>query len=216
MPSREILEWSNSNLEDDYPLQTTGDLPTTVLSSARWLQFDGFLPVLKSLLVSSNSIAFTFLIDAGELTVSFGNAEGYALPIYKESRFLGHLRFGYGLDTLREEYVGQELQVNAIFHPSTVHAIPSNAGVYSFAGNYGALTFTEAETFFYNQAPGVLTFNAVANYKPNTQASPALKQLNLMKPVNNQVYLGSNDVVKIYSTDIFTLKIGTAGTVKVK
>ena len=140
------------------------------------------------------------------------------IRIYQPSnrRYLGTLVFGEGTQILWEQYKGQSFVYNILFAPETVRSIPSKDAVYLFDSSYGDVQLSRTpqdRTIFYNVSEqlNAITFNAVAGHTVEdiTDAGPiqGLKQINLVKPLHNNINLASNDVIKITPTNATSLQI---------
>jgi hypothetical protein len=123
------------------------------------------------------------------------------------------LTLGSGAGELWNSYVGRKLEVNSYFLPSTVYSIPSQDAVYSLDGNYGDLTLsrtTDDYTIFYNTSTedNALVFNAVSGHTiANGEAQSGIKKINHVSPLNNNINLAPNDVVKVKPVNASSLTI---------
>lgn len=93
----------------------------------------------------------------------------------------------------------------------------SSIGGFNFENNLiGGLVFQNTgggSNIFYNYNVGknALVFNAVANHTFPEDSIWALKRINLVPPINNNIYLASNDVLKFKSINNQRLQISLAG-----
>lgn len=214
------IGWQNENALSSYPF-TLDIEPMDLIVDAKFTQFDAFIPTLNSVLVESDRLELSFLFDYGAITAVFYK-EAYILGeeyrnlrIYNKpkTRYLGQVTFGQGALFLWEMYAGRFLEFNTPFLSSTTRSIPSKDAVYLLDGSYGDVVLSRTQddtTIFYNTAkktlaspdkPNTITFNAVTGHAvPESASRPnALKQINLVKPVKNNINLASNDVIKISS-----------------
>lgn len=206
------LSWQNENNLANYPLDNFTDYPSFI-SDANFIQFDAFVPILKYVLVETSAIKLAIEFDSGIQENIIFNKDSFLeedkskfLRIYTSdnSRYLGSLSFGQETLNLWENFIGRKLIYNSSFNKTVVRSIPKNHGVYTFDGLYGAITITKTtadESIFYNthkfnSLKSNLTFNAVTYHEINA-SSNALKKINLVKPVNNNITLSSNDLIKI-------------------
>lgn len=206
------LSWQNENNLSNYPLDNFTDYPSFI-SDANFVQFDTFVPVLKYVLVETTSIKLAIEFDAGlQENITFYKSrfleqEAFRfLRIYTpdNSRYLGTLSFGQETINLWESFIGRKLTYNASFNSATVKSIPKNHGVYTFDSLYGSVVITKTaadesvfyNTYKFNSLNSNLIFNAVT-YHEVKSSSNALKKINLVKPVNNNITLSSNDLIKI-------------------
>jgi hypothetical protein len=225
MDINDVLNYQNENELAGYPL-LQGLEVVGVISDTCFVQFDNFVPVLQTVLVDATKITLSILFDSGAIdnivflktnyTENTGFVRIYQTDPYNPAntnyRFLGTITFGSGLSLLWSTYVGRKLTFNVPFAPETVRSIPSKAAVYTFAGCYGAINLGRTQddnTVFYNTslASNSITFNAVTGHITDSTASPGLKMINLVKPVNNNINLISNDVVKLNSFNAASLTI---------
>lgn len=199
-----ILSWQNEHGLANYPFGAPHDVRDLIVDAAL-VQFDGFLPILQTILVSSTDITLTIKFDLVTksftyLKSSFDSGVRH-LSMYDGDRFLGRLVFGNGIQILWANYVSQLLSWNLEFLACVVRGIPSTDAVYAIDNKYGALIFTKTtddKSVFYNVNTTLnsITFNAVLN-NSITGTSTALKKLNLISPLNNNIFLASNDVIKV-------------------
>jgi hypothetical protein len=208
MSTLSVLSWDNENALTSYPL-LADIVVQDFLVDANFVQFDNYQPKLLTIFVDIAKIVVTLQLDAGVLSATLFKAdalvgqENWLTRIYTEGggRYLGTLTFGPGINTLWELYNGRKFTINAPFDPNTVRSIPTTCGVYSFAGIHGAVTLgrtAEDATIFYNAATSKngIGFNAVTGHM--VSGSPrGLRKLNLVSPVNNNVNLQPNDVLKV-------------------
>jgi hypothetical protein len=115
----------------------------------------------------------------------------------------------YTLDSLYGDIVfGVELEEVTSF---------STIGGFNFQNNLiGGLVFQNtgggSNIFYnYNINKNALVFNAVANHTFPEASVWALKRINLVPPINNNIYLASNDVLKFKSINNQKLQISLAG-----
>lgn len=221
MANYNTLNWQNENELSSYPLSEDIE-PNSLIVDARFVQFDNFIPILNSITIQSDSITLEILFDHGTNTsgvfykASYTAGEAYRqLRIYTpdKSRYLGVITFGQGAETLWSSYVGRKLQPVTQFLPSTVYSIPSQDAVYTFDGNYGDVQLSRTpqdSAIFYNTSLGLnsIVLNAVGGHAvPEGQLPVGLKQINYVKPLNNNITLASNEILKINSFNTATLTI---------
>jgi hypothetical protein len=121
-------------------------------------------------------------------------------------RYLGSVTFGAGVEALWDSYMGRVFNYNLQFVPETVRSIPSKDAVYLFDGSYGDVTLTRSSSdtsIFYNtsQSLNSITFNAVEGHSVDNRQPIGLKKINLVSPLNNNIYLASNETIKFSSAD---------------
>lgn len=231
-----VLSWQNEHALSNFPLEEPFDLEN-FLVDASFVQFDGFVPILRRIAVTAEDIAVTLLFDEGEVTATYvKNSNLYFLKFYGlDSRYLGRLTFGAGLQLLWASYVGQKLDRNLKFLAHLVRSVPLKDAVYTFDSLYGAITLDSAldssaivalpnsqtqalstgKTVFYNldKDSERITFNAVKNhglYATSDSIKP-LKKINLVSPIDNNIYLASNDIIKFTSFNNKRLNISLVG-----
>jgi hypothetical protein len=221
MTPYEVLEFQNENALAGYPL-IQGLEVSGILVDASFIQFDNFVPILNSIQIDADRLTLTITFDCGlisniVLLKQSYNAEGGEhrhLRIYQTNpknpddlkyRYLGVVCFGSGVEQLWLTYIGRKLLFNLPFAANTVRSIPLNDGVYMFDGNYGEVSLGRTSTdsaMFYNFSPELnsITFNAVSGHSIISNNGKGLKSINLVKPINNNINLASNDIVKITPT----------------
>ena len=204
-----ILNWQNENARTGYPLVNNELVRNNLIVDAAFIQFDGFVPTLQTIQVSATTLIVTVLFDIGSVSVNL-NSSDFATGIRHISfydnannynkRYLGRIVFGNGVYDLWSQSVSQILTFNVQFEASIVRSIPSASGVFSIGGFFGDLEFNGNDTsIFFNthQSPNWITFNAVENHKLPSVAPLVFKQINLVPPTNNNIYIGDNDVINI-------------------
>ena len=208
------LNWQNENALTNYPLDNSLELSNFIVD-ANFVQFDKFLPTLNYIIVDTDNISFSITFDYGEHTSgkfyksAFDGGEAYRyLKFYQPTtdRYLGTLTFAEGAEDLWTYYVSRKIVFSSKFLPSVVRSVKSEDAVYLFDGMYGdvILSRTLADTsIFYNAYVSedfnfkAITFNAVDGHSPKYEDSGALRKINLVGPVNNNINIASNDVIKI-------------------
>jgi len=221
MSTLNVLSWQNENGLTSYPFSFDIE-PRDVIVDAKFIQFDNFVPVLESISVEPDKLIFTITLDYQQVEAVlykelYTIGEPYrSLRLYNtdKSRYLGVLTVGEGVETLWSNYAGRYMKYSASFLASTVRSIPSKDAVYLLDGSYGDVSLqrtSDDTTIFYNISEKTtlnpagrnsVTFNAVAGHAvpQNTERPNALKQINLVKPIKNNINLSSNDVIKISPT----------------
>jgi hypothetical protein len=231
-----VLSWQNEHALSSFPLEEPFELENFLVDAA-FVQFDGFVPVLRKIVVSAESIAVTLLFDEGEVTADYlKSSNTYFLKFYgTNDRYLGTLVFGAGLQLLWAGYVGQKLDRNIKFLAHLVRSVPLKDAVYTFDSLYGSLildssidstavvalpntqtqSLSTGKTVFYNldKPSERITFNAVKNHGIYSTADgiKPLKKINLVSPIDNNIYLASNDIIKFTSFNNKRLNISLVG-----
>jgi hypothetical protein len=205
------LNWQNENALSSYPFAE--DLnPQDFIVDAKFVQFDNFTPILNSVQVDEDRVTLDITLDYGTANFTLYkeifdlNQNSSQLRLYNtdKSRYMGVVCFGPGTRLLWEEYIGRKLNYSAAFLGCTVRSIPSKDAVYLLDGSYGDLLLSRTAqdtSIFYNVSTSLnaITFNAVTGHAvPEDSSRPtALKQINLVHPIKNNINLSSNEVVKI-------------------
>ena len=218
------LNWQNENGLSSYPFEEDLEIQDFIVD-ARFVQFDNFTPILNYINVEVSKIELSITFDYGEntnllfLKSKYDTGEAYRnIRIYQPSnkRYLGSVVFGQGAQTLWREYTGQRIVYNKSFSTDTVRSIPSKDAVYLFDSSYGDITLGRTaldRSIFYNVSEELnsITFNAVGGHSVTevieSGLSNSLKQINLVKPIHNNINLASNDVVKITPVNTASLQI---------
>jgi hypothetical protein len=218
------LSWQNENALSSYPFDKDLE-PQDFIVDASFIQFDNFVPVLNYCYVADEQIDLSFTFDFGTLeTVSFLRDQYDSGAFYRHlrihqplnNRYLGTVVFGIGANTLWEQSKGQRLVFNQKFSSTTVKSIPYKDAVYLFDSIYGNVSLgrtSEDRAIFYNASEelNAITFNAVGGHSVTEDiengASEGLKQINLVKPLHNNINLASNDIIKITPTNAVSLEI---------
>jgi hypothetical protein len=231
-----VLSWQNEHALEAFPLEAPFELEN-FLVDASFVQFDGFIPILRKIVVASEEIVITLVFDEGEVSATYAkSSNNYFLRFYGvDNRYLGTVTFGAGLQLLWAGYVGQKLERNIKFLPHLVRSIPLKDAVYTFDSLYGDITLDSAtdstavmvlpnaqaqtlltgKTVFYNleSSRSLITFNAVKNHGLYSTADTLkpLKKINLVAPVANNIYLSSNDIIKFTSFNNKRLNVSLVG-----
>ena len=218
------LSWQNENGLSSYPFNSDLEVQDFIVD-ARFVQFDNYVPVLNYIDIEVSKIELSMTFDYGKssnlifLKSKYSAGEAYRnIRIYQPDnrRYLGSIVFGQGAQTLWQEYLGQRIVYNAQFSTDTVRSIPSKDAVYLFDSSYGDITLGRTSldrTIFYNASEelNAITFNAVGGHSVteviDSGQSNSLKQINLVKPLNNNINLASNDVIKITPVNASSLQI---------
>jgi hypothetical protein len=229
------LEWQNENGLSGYPFDEEFEVQNFIVD-ASFIQFDDIVPVLNYVIVNKDRITLNIAFDDGlshdvvYLKSTYDQGEEYrSVRIYNQTkeRYFGCLAFGPGTATLWSTYVGQKIVYGKSFLPQTVRGIPSKDAVYLFDGSYGDVELTRTlgdSTIFYNTSkpnlahpnyPNTITFNAVGGHAVvNPETPKGLRKINLVPPLNNNINLAANDVVKITTLNAQSLSIDlVAGSV---
>jgi len=217
-----VLNWQNENTLTHYPFSE--ELAHAgVIVDANFIQFDSFIPVLNYITVDSDRLTFAITLDFGQLTnaqilksVYLADDATKVVNLYNadSTRFVGSLSIGIGALELWKNYTGQKLTYNKAFDPSVVKSIPSKDAVYTLDGLYGdvVLSRTTADsTVFYNCVNNAqeryMVFNAVAGHQIDPIQRNGLRKINLVRPLNNNINLAANDVLKFNSINNAALSV---------
>jgi len=235
-----VLGWQNENGLSNYPFVDPFTV-TGLIVDASFIQFDNFIPHVSKLLIGDDYIDITIFFDSGESTSRYSKSDDLGgvreLRFYDsvDYRYLGVVTLGDGVLLAWSDYVGQVIQKNFHFISTVVRSIPSKDAVYKLDNSYGDITlganqdladvYTEiggivfqtsagGNTVFYNfqSISNNITFNAVANHAlPQNRGIYPLKKINLVKPIENNIYISSNDVIKFNSINNQNLSIYLVG-----
>jgi hypothetical protein len=202
MATYNTLEWQNENQLNSFPFSSDIAVPDFIID-AKFIQFDNYVPVLNYLYVDNNSIKINITYDEGSLDVLYIRYSGANhLRIYTPDghRYIGVLTIGTGVNKLWQAFIGQKLTYNISFASDTVRSIPSSAGVFTFDRNFGEVSLARGlsdKTIFYNinTTLNSITLNAVTGHEAVGNAK-GLRKLNLVEPLNNNITILSNDIIK--------------------
>jgi hypothetical protein len=194
-----VASWLTETTLTPYPLVKSFGYDSFLID-ANFIQFDNFVPTLKSITVTDSTLEITIAFDLVTKTITedISNIStiGSSLAVYDNSRYLGTLVFGSGVQRFVDA-VGNNttLKPNISFLPHIVKSIPSKCGVFALNSLWGELTFASDEYISYLVTANDIVFNAVAY--PESAEEPYLKTLNLIGPTNNSVFIKSSDLVKV-------------------
>ena len=242
MANYTVLSWQNEHSLESFPLSSPFEVED-FLVDASFIQFDGFTPVLAEVDVKIDRLVVTILFDEGEvettyLKTSFNAGVTQMRCFGADSRYLGCLTLGAGVESLWSDYVGQNLKSGVSFFSHLVRSIPLKDAVYTLDKLYGDVEFgaivdildplavlatsttsliPRGKTVFYNVDKNSenITFNAVKNHALGTASVLTLhplKKINLVAPIANNVYLASNDIIKFNSFNNQSLNIALVGS----
>ncbi len=189
-----IIPWRNETGAFSYPLTYNAILNSNVLVDAYWIQFDSFIPTLKSIAVEADVISFTINTQEGDgvFTLDWPDVTGMLNMADSLGRFIGKIVFGDGLQEFYSANLGSVVNINAKFIASTVHSIPSNSGVFSFEKAIGDVEVVgDGNLFFTLESQGVV-FDAVGVPACAPDVNP-LKTINGVNAPN--IRLITNDVI---------------------
>ena len=201
-----ILEWTNENSNSSYPLSQPFPLQDFIVD-ATFVQFDGFVPVLKMITIEQGQATIVLTTDAGDVPVvvscpPVSYFPGYAVEFRSGERYLGQLVFGQGLVTLFTMYLNTVLKPNIPFVPSVVRGVSSHSGVYAIAGYVGNVNVytgpsPQNRTIFFGIAGNQVTWNA--GWLGNQIQQVPLKTLNGVLPVEgtNALFIEDSDLIKV-------------------
>jgi hypothetical protein len=195
-----IREWLDENSKSEYPLSKSLGV-NGVIVSANFTQFDGFVPILKSIKIGDASMDITIKFDVVETTVSLTKNEyfhGISKAYYDGTRRLGIVTFGDGVLTLFNDRTNTTLTPNIEFEPSTVCDISLAAGVYRIQGSLkGSVEIDTGEVphIFFGVTGNEVIWNAVGLATP-LDFTP-LKTFNNVAPQDNNIKLQDTTLVKV-------------------
>lgn len=195
-----VPSWFTEHSLTPFPLVKSFGFDSFIID-ASFTQFDNFVPTLESILLSDDQVILSILFDIGSISVSIPITDLenslHSEKIHYESRYLGVISFGAaGVQKLLENLGnGVPKIINTKFHSCTVRSIPSKCGVFGLNGLYGPIDITSDATIEYIVSGNDIEFNA---YKiPDASSEPYLKTLNLVAPLDNSVFIESNDIIKV-------------------
>lgn len=199
-----ILEWTNENSTTNYPLSKAMS-PLDFIVDASFVQFDGFVPILKTITVKRTQLIIALQTDAGEVKVvvnkpSSSTFPGTSVVIASGGRYLGELTFGQGLVNIFIQHLDAVLKLNIPFVPSVVRGINSKSGVFALAGYSGDVDVVTGATpperaLFFDQSAQQVTWNA--GWLGTLIDRIPLKSLNKVLPIGNNVFIEDSDLIKI-------------------
>lgn len=207
-----VLEWTNENSNSSYPLASPFILNDFIVDAV-FHQFDGFIPILKTVTVAQQVATLVITTDAGDVTVEVQKpgvvySPDYWVEIFEPGtplRSLGYLVFGQGLVQLFATYFNTTLRPGIPFLASVVRSVNSAAGVYSVQARVrsleldtGATKVTQSIFFDVNTDTSTVTWNA-GTLTPvvTTIGTVPLKTLNGVAPLNNAVFIEDSSLIKV-------------------
>lgn len=202
-----ILEWSNEHSQSSYPLSQLFEQNDFIVD-ASFVQFEGFVPIFKSLSILQRVMTLVLTLDSGDVSVEIIKPSTsyfpgqYVQEIYDVSgeRRAGRLVFGGGLPEMFSKHISTALQVNIPFLPSVVRGISKKMGVYSIEGQYGGVNIYTGlskitQTLFFDIVNNAVTWNA-ASVPVSINTNP-LKTLNGVVPIANAILIDDSDIIKV-------------------
>ena len=182
--------------------------PMDFIVDASFVQFDGFIPTLKTVTVKRTQLVLAIQTDAGEVKVTVNKPSTSTFPggiavVESGGRYLGQLTFGQGLVNIFVQHLDAVLKLNIPFVSSVVRGVSSKSGVYSLAGYSGYVDVVTGATpqeraLFFGQEGNQVTWNAgwLGTYVDRVP----LKSLNKVLPIGNNVFIEDSDLIKITPT----------------
>jgi len=195
-----ILDWLDEKETSAYPLVQSVGIDDIFLD-ANFIQFNGFIPILKTIVITEHTIAITITFDTGDQTAVLSDDTFHSKSEYKfydNTRYIGRILFGAGVNQLWLRYTNQTITYNIAFISALVRAIPSNAGVYSIQSKFGAVTIASDTVISFAVAGNIVTCNAVG--LNNATGLIPLKTLNGVGPVGNNITILDNQLIKVSGT----------------
>lgn len=212
-----INSWLTETSLTPYPLTKSFGYDA-MFTDASFIQFDNFVPVLKSVAVHNSDFIMAIIFDLSTETFTIPiddiSTIGSSYRLTSGTRYLGKLVFGSGVSKFVEASGDNTtLSLNIPFLTHTVKSIPSGCGVFALNSKFGALQITSDDfiSFESEDVEGVhqITFNAIAI--PPDIDEPYLKTLNLIGPTSNSVFIASTDIIKVQG-QASTIEISLVGT----
>ena len=195
-----IKEWLDENSGSDYPLSKSIGIKGFIVA-ASFAQYDGFVPVLKTVRVGDTQLDVTITFDIGDKVVTVTKGEyyhGISKEVRHSGRRLGVITFSDGVNTLFNDRANLTLEYNVPFEASVVCVVPLSAGVYSLQTMLkGSVDIDTGviEHIFFGITGNEVIWNAVGLSTP-LNFTP-LKTLNNVAPVDNNVKLADSTLIKV-------------------
>jgi hypothetical protein len=161
-----IKEWRDVSKASLYPFEQEVGIQSLFLD-ASFAQFDGFIPVLKSVQVNSGNVTFEILFDDGvykHVQQEVDCVEGAIITFRKNSidRYYGHVVAGPGILYALNNMQGVILSPSSPFSAITVRSIPSTAGLYNIEQASGNIDIKLDHSMFATIAGNTIGWNAVS------------------------------------------------------
>ena len=221
MAKYNILNWQNENSLSNFPLVSYIEFRDFLVDSS-FVQFDNFIPILNTIAVDETNVTLTITFDYGvnsgivlskQTFLQNPNSAHIRLYTPTNDRYLGVISFGPGTLDLFKTHIGRILTLDMQFSPDAVRSIPLQDAVYTFDGIYGDLVLGRGATddsIFYNisTAKNTIVFNAVKYHEitPSNQKQ-GLRKINLVPPLENNINLSSNEVIRVTPDSSNSLRI---------
>lgn len=195
-----IKEWLDEHSKSEYPLSKSIGVNGFIVA-ANFTQFDGFIPILKSVKIDDSEMEITIQFDVVEKSVVLTKSEytrGISKSFYDEGRRLGVVTFSDGVLTLFNDRSNTTLTLNTEFEPSTVCDISLSAGVYRIQDSLkGTVDFEtgEVQHIFYGIIGNEVIWNAVGLATP-LEFTP-LKSINNVPAFENNIKLRDSVLIKV-------------------
>ena len=190
-----ILPWRNETGMFNYPLSDGALGVTDFIVDAYFIQFDSFVPTLKSITASADSIDFLIGMDVGDRTFSLAWPDSTGklnLQDPATGRLMGRLFFGAGISEFYDSNLGAVVPVGSQFASSVVHAIPESCGVFSIEHASGAVVVAGDGNLFFTTTTQGIVFDAVGVPICDTSIHP-IKSVNSISAPN--INLLTNDII---------------------
>lgn len=213
MNNTSVLSWQNETTLSPHPLERSIG-PDSLLIDANFVQFDNFVPVLNAISAENDKISFEIQFDRVLKVVEVDKSDltgvPYVVTIREGTRYLGKLVLGADALNLYDDLASRRLITATKFLKYLVKSIPAGCGVYKVENLHGAVELTSDSYVNYDILGQDVTFSAVA--LPEISTEPYLKTLNLISPVQNNVYMKDSPLVKISSNGGYVVGFSLVGT----
>lgn len=200
MSSIGILNWRDERGYQDYPLSRSVNDIKNFIVDANFMQFDGFIPKLKSIQLNVTSIDITLTCDLEDIEFNVLSTDTIKRIYDSDGRYVGMMTFGVGIAALLKRYSNTLLTLNIPFLAQCVVSVDSNRGVYSIDGAFGNVAITTGTTqidrsIHFSVVGNDVTWDAVA--LPPFSVVPLLRTINGKHPIGNNVFILDSELVKV-------------------
>lgn len=200
-----VLQWLNEHAKTDYPLENSIGY-TDFIVDASFVQFDNYIPVLKSIVGTITDLTLSIQFDKEKLDIvlakeSFVANNGIRIT-GTDTRYLGTIVFGPGTLDVFTELVGLTKKYNQPFAATTVTSINSNAGVYTIEDVWGDVTISTGESqttqeIFFQLSGNTVVWNAVGLPEIPTVDFVPLRSINGVHATNHAVFFQDTSIIHV-------------------
>ena len=202
------LSYLNENSLNCYPLTKSFGTDDAIVDAC-FKQFDGFIPILQSIVINQTSVILQILTDAGlQEVIATTPFTPATYNLSDGSRWLGKITLDKGITTIWSAFSNTTISMQIPFAATAVKPIASQGGMYSFNGFNGNVSLTTDNQVFFTTTGTDVVFNSVGI--PDSITQQIVKTINGISPTYNGIQLNDSDMIK-FTSNKSTLTVSAIG-----